>query len=191
MRTLLLVALVTLALPAAAAAQTSSGLPPGLRPVIPTSNSGADQYVESIPTADGNRSTIPVAGGPSSASNSAPTTPTAPLPAATQSVLATQGPDGAAAAALAQSTAPAKPRRTGRGAAPISGGGSGGGSNSGGGGTATARSTLDAAGAVASPTSSVLRSLTGADGGGGMIGLLAIVSVAAAIVVGVRRARAS
>jgi hypothetical protein len=36
----------------------------------------------------------------------------------------------------------------------------------------------------------VLKSLTGGQGGGGLLGLLAIVSVAAAIVVGVRRLRA-
>ena len=65
-RAILLGVLVALALPASAVAARGSLFPPGSHPVVPTGNSGADQYVESVPTAVGNRSSSAVSSGESS-----------------------------------------------------------------------------------------------------------------------------
>jgi hypothetical protein len=72
-------------------AQARDKAPPGL--------SGVDEYVESIPAADGNDRSGPPSGGRTSA-----------LPAAVRRRLAEQGPNGRAVAALADATGPARSR---------------------------------------------------------------------------------
>lgn len=160
MRALLIAAALSLALPAAGAAK--------LRPYIPPGNSGANEYVESVPTAAGNNSTGNVIGsGASGPSVLAPST---------RSALATQGRDGRATAALANATAPATLRdRHRRHVAPGAGGSSGAGSSGGG----------VPAGSGGSPAAAVLKSLFGLQGGGGAV--LPVLLILAALVLGAER----
>ncbi len=160
MRALLIAAALSLALPAAGAAK--------LRPYIPPGNSGANEYVESVPTAAGNNSTGNViesgAGGPSV------------LAPSTRSALATQGRDGRATAALANATAPATLRdRHRRHVAPGAGGSSGAGSSGGG----------VPAVSGGSPAAAVLKSIFGLQGGGGAV--LPVLLILAALVLGAER----
>ena len=160
MRALLIAAALSLALPAAGAAK--------LRPYIPPGNSGANEYVESVPTAAGNNSTGNViesgASGPSV------------LAPSTRSALATQGRDGRATAALANATAPATLReRHRRHVAPGAGGSSGAGSSGGG----------VPAGSGGSPAAAVLKSIFGLQGGGGAV--LPVLLILAALVLGAER----
>ncbi len=160
MRALLIAAALSLALPAAGAAK--------LRPYIPPGNSGANEYVESVPTAAGNNSTGNVIGsGASGPSVLAPST---------RSALASQGRDGRATAALVNATAPATLRdRHRRHVAPGAGGSSGAGSSGGG----------VPAGSGGSPAAAVLKSLFGLQGGGGAV--LPILLILAALVLGAER----
>jgi hypothetical protein len=159
-RALLIAAALSLALPAAGAAK--------LRPYIPPGNSGANEYVESVPTAAGNNSTGNVIGsGASGPSVLAPST---------RSALATQGRDGRATAALANATAPATLRdRHRRHVAPGVGGSSGAGSSGGG----------VPAGSGGSPAAAVLKSIFGLQGGGGAV--LPVLLILAALVLGAER----
>lgn len=165
MRALLIAAALSLALPAAGAAK--------LRPYIPPGNSGANEYVESVPTAAGNNSTGNVIGsGASGPSVLAPYT---------RSALASQGRDGRATAALANATAPPTlrgrhQRHVGPGAGGSSGAGSSGAGSSGGG---------VPAGSGGSPAAAVLKSLFGLQGGGGAV--LPVLLILAALVLGAER----
>jgi hypothetical protein len=96
--------------------------------VIPPSNSGADQYVESVPTAGGSRSSTPLATTAPSTRAIESVTPS------TQAVLVRQGADGRRTAALARRFAPPGARQRSRSAGRLgrsSGGGSSGGGSSG------------------------------------------------------------
>jgi hypothetical protein len=131
----MLAVLITVLLPPAASASSFS--------VIPPSNSSADQYVESVPTAAGNRSSTPIVAPGSTVESS--TRPDASIPASTQAELVRSGADGRRAAALAARFTPVQARnrpsvhgrsRLGRrsaggapGAGAASGGSSGGGSS--------------------------------------------------------------
>ncbi len=162
MRAFLIAAALSLALPAAGAAK--------LRPYIPPGNSGANEYVESVPTAAGNNSTGNViesgGAGPS------------PLAPSTQSALASQGRDGRAAAALANATAPASLRnRHHRAVAPGSGGGGSPGVGS------SARGGPAASGG--SPAAAVLKSLFGLQGQSGAV--MPVILILAALALGAER----
>jgi hypothetical protein len=113
MRASILAALALVLVPASAAAKQ-----PKLTPVIPVGNSGANQYVENVPTAGGNRPAIGIAqqesGGGSGSTGSTGATASvtvavAPLTHSTQRALAHQGSDGRRTAAIAKITAPVKP----------------------------------------------------------------------------------
>jgi hypothetical protein len=106
-----LVLLLALALAPASVAGAASVAPPG--------NSGVDEYQESVPSADGNR---PSKDHPDGGSGGG-------LTAAQKRKLDKLGPDGQAAAALADSTAPGAADSTGSGSG--SGGSGTGGSGSG------------------------------------------------------------
>jgi uncharacterized membrane protein len=169
-RALLIAAALSLALPAAGAAK--------LRPYIPPSNSGANEYVESVPTAAGNNSTGNViesgASGPSV------------LAPSTRSALATQGRDGRATAALASATAPATLRdRHRRHVAPGAGGSSGAGSSGAGSSGAGSSGGGVPAGSGGSPAAAVLKSIFGLQGGGGAV--LPVLLILAALVLGAER----
>ena len=161
MRTNLLAAAITISVMVPATAQAS------FKPYVPPGNSAANEYVESVPTASGNRSTRPITSHSSSASQSSALSP------GTQTALARQGRDGARAAALVQATAPASARKHNRhsstgGAAPngSGGGGSGGGS---GGGTASA------------PAATLLHALTGSGTSSGLGAALPALLIVAAL----------
>jgi hypothetical protein len=89
-RTTLLAMVAALALPAGAAAKNTDGLPSG--------NSGAYQYVESIPTARGSK--------PDSHVHAAPRTSTHSVPSSTERALLHDGSAGRAAYSMAAATAP-------------------------------------------------------------------------------------
>ncbi len=172
MRTLIVGIVAALVLPASASAITYT--------VIPPSNSGGDQYVESVPTASGNRSSRVVAKGESgvhrASSASGPITP------ATQAALVRQGRVGRKAAALARATAPANVHRSAVGGV-VSGGGSSGGGSSGGG----------ASGGGSSPVGTLVGSLVGAGSDGGLGVALPVALIVTALgvsAVAVRRRRA-
>jgi hypothetical protein len=188
MRILIATALVAAALPAAASAAN-----PHLQYYIPPGNSAANEYVEGVPTASGstsaNRIGHRVSGGQtSSAQAQAPV-----LAPATQQALATQGTDGARAAAIASATAPPNMhRRTSRHhAAVVAVPSQGGGSSGGGGGSSGSGSS----GGGAAPIGSVARALTGSGISGGLgTGLpvaLVLTAIAIAGVAFSRRRRTS
>src|SRR5947209_12491732 len=97
MRAFIVVALVVLGLPASAVASKQPYIT-----LVPPGNSGANQYVENVPTASGNGSTsnLTQPSGPGGSRGGA-------LPASTQTALAHQGANGVRAAAIAAATAPA------------------------------------------------------------------------------------
>lgn len=171
MRSTLIGLLVALALPATASARGQTVAPPG--------NSGVNQYVESVPTAKGNRPTATIspgggggntrggtgntggggsAGRTSAASgNGAAGGGASPLTPSAQRALARQGSRGRQVAALAAATGPGRARDRSRA------------------GTST-RATIKPRSQVlpandSSPPSAVLRALTGASTHGGL-GLL-------------------
>lgn len=159
MRAFLIAAALSLAFPAAGAAK--------LRPYIPPGNSGANEYVESVPTAGGSNATGNVieSGGGSA------------LAPGTQSALARQGRDGRATAAVANETAPRNLRhRFRRHVGPSVTGGSTG-SGSPGAGTSPE--------AGGSPAGAVLKSLFGLQGQGGAA--LPAILILAALVLGAER----
>jgi hypothetical protein len=166
---------LALGAPASAQARVHTIAPPG--------NSGVGQYLETVPTAGGaqpSNTVHPVVGavggsGPRPGSGGPSGTGGSPaggtISPSTQRALAKRGPTGAAAAALAQATAPPRPRHAEQGAvSAVSGGGS-------------------------SPAASVLKTLTGSSSGSGLGPLLPsllIVSVlGAAGLALLRRRRAS
>lgn len=182
MRRIAIALVVALGVPASAQARVHTIAPPG--------NSGVGQYLETVPTAGGaqpSNTVHPVAGalgqsgkppgtgatgGGAGATGGGTGSPGGgAISASTQRSLAAHGPTGAAAAALAQATAPAPTRRADPGAsAAVTGGGS-------------------------SPAASVLKSLTGSTSGGGLGPLLPSLLVAsvlgAAVLALLRRRRTS
>jgi hypothetical protein len=157
-RALLIAAALSLALPAASAAK--------LQPYIPPGNSGANEYIESVPTAAGDNATGNVIQSEGTGSS---------LPPSTQSALVSQGRDGRATAALANATAPAKLRNHRR---HVAAGGGGGGSTGAGSSGAPPSS-------GGSPAASVLKSLFGLQGQGGA--LLPVILILAALALGAER----
>ena len=155
--------------------------------IVPPGNSGVSQYLETVPTAGGNQPTNTVhpraggvgaggSGGPGSTGGNGGSGAVVNIAPSTQRALAGKGPDGVAAAALAQATAPR-----------------GGSSNmSARGGAAASSAQVASTDAGASPTASVFKALTGSTGGGGVGPLLPIVligSVLAAAGLGLTRRR--
>jgi hypothetical protein len=155
------------------------------RPLVPQGNSGADQYVESIPTAAGQQPTISNHRNHSSSAGSS--SASAGLSPSVQAALARQGDAGRRTAALARAYAPARRRSARRGTA-IPGGGSSGGSSSAGG--------IPAGGAEGAPSASAMlvRSLTGLGSSGGLGAglsvLLLLTALGAGVLAVVRRRRA-
>jgi hypothetical protein len=173
---------VALGVPASAQARVHTIAPPG--------NSGVGQYLETVPTAGGaqpSNTVHPVVGalgksgkppgggatggGAGSPGGGAGSPGGGAISSSTQRSLARQGPTGAAAAALAQATAPAPTRR------------------------AEPRRTSAVTGSGSSPATSVLKSLTGSTSGGGLGPLLPSLLVAsvlgAAVLALLRRRRTS
>lgn len=145
----------------------ASALASGPKPV-PPSNSAANQYVETVPTAGGGR---PATGITSHSGSGSAGAPAAVLPPQTQTALRSSGRDGQRVAALAAATAPARPSAPAtahhrRSVAGAPGGGSRGG-GSGGGGSGGANSGGASGNTVAAaPVSAVVKSLTGGAGSG-------------------------
>lgn len=146
-------------------------------PIAPPGNSGVNQYVESIPTADGNRpstSVVPGTGGGGGESGG----PSAPSPLAptTQRALARQGAEGRRTALVARATAPSGLRGSARTH----------------GGLSSARS-AGGAGSGPSPASAVVKALTGSATSGGLgdmlPAILVLTSVGAVATAIVRRRR--
>jgi hypothetical protein len=178
MRRIAIALAVALAAPSLAQARVHKIAPPG--------NSGVGQYVETVPTADGGQPTNTVhpggvggSGGRGGTGRGAGSTGGGVIGSSTQRALAKQGPTGDATAALAQATAP-------RAARPASASGHG---------RATASGSPTSAGQGSSPSTSVLKALTGSSSGGGLGPLLPIALIgsvlAAALLTLVRRRRAS
>jgi hypothetical protein len=163
MKRLVTLVVVLAALPSAAQAHS--------RPVVPPSNSGADQYVEIIPTAGGGRPSHTVHAG-----GRRPGGPGA-LPPGTQQAMSSQGALGAQAAQFAQATAPANVVASHATATSRRRGSTHPSSRR----TSTAPATTVPA-VPASASSSVMDSLTGGSGGG--VGL-ALPIVLAATLLGV------
>lgn len=168
MRRIGLALAILLATPAWAQARVHAIAPPG--------NSGVSQYLETVPTAGGNQPTNTVhpraggvgaggSGGPGSTGGNGGSGAVVHIAPSTQRALAEKGPDGVAAAALAQATAPrgGSSRAVAGGAAAAS--------------SAPATSTDDGS----SPTASVFKALTGSTGGGGVGPLLPIVLIGSAL----------
>jgi hypothetical protein len=86
--------------------------------VIPPSNSAVGQYVESIPTAHGNRPSLSItlggsgSGGGGASSQGASGNPSSALTGSQQRALTHQGPDGRAVARLTRMTAPPRVLRS-------------------------------------------------------------------------------
>lgn len=170
MRAALIALIVAAAFPAAAGA--------ALVPIVPPSNSGADQYVENVPTAGGNRPTQSIPRHPRPGRRGV-------LPAATGTALARQGSDGQTVAAFTQATAPgsgSSSHRHSHAGAPA-GGGSGGSGGTG----ASVGAGASGGSSGSGPVHAVVASLTGSGTGGGLSGgvLLACLIVAAIAVAGV------
>jgi hypothetical protein len=147
MKVRLLASLALLVFPASALAST--------HPVIPSGNSAANEYIETLPVATGQG----VTGGHSrSGGGSGSTT----LPTHVVSSLTRRGHDGRAAARFARATVPVVARHRDRAAPGASGGAPG-------------------PPAGSSPVSSVLGSLTGLSGGGGLGAALPIMLVLIAV----------
>jgi hypothetical protein len=139
-----------------------------LRPYIPPGNSGANEYVESIPTAGGDKSTGNVIASGDTGSALAPST---------RSALRRAGPDGRRTAAVANATAPRRGRHGVRIAATPAGGTAGGGAGSQGG----------AAGGSQAPAGGILRSLLGIQGQGGLGAALPALLIATMLAVAAGR----
>ena len=110
MRRVAIALALLLALPASAEASKT---------IAPPGNSGVGQYVETVPTAGGGRPTSTVhpgggavghPGGPGGTSSGGGAGGGSAITPSTQHALAAQGPAGVAAAALAEATAPQRPR---------------------------------------------------------------------------------
>jgi hypothetical protein len=164
MRSLVIGLIVAAAFPAGATAFSG-------RPLVPQGNSGANQYVESLPTAAGQRPTYSF--NPSRPGSSASTG----LAPAVRRALARQGEAGRQTAGLAHDYAPVKPvkpvkhRGSPRGAVAAGGGSSSGGRPSGG------------APATQGPSAAAIlvRSLTGFTSQGGLGAGLAVLLILSAL----------
>ena len=178
MRRIAIALAVVLAAPSLAQARVHKIAPPG--------NSGVGQYVETVPTADGGQPTNTVhpggvggSGGRGGTGRGPGSTGGGAIASSTQRALAKQGPTGDATAALAQATAP-------RSARPASASGYG---------QAKASGSPTSAGQGSSPSTSVLKALTGSSSGGGLGLLLPIALIGsvltAAVLTLVRRRRTS
>jgi hypothetical protein len=164
MRSLIIGLIVAAALPAGAIAAGSPRLPG--RALLPQGNSGVNQYIESVPTAGGQRPTYsvnPTRPGSQGAS--------AGLAPAVRSGLARQGEAGRQTARLAHDYAPPKHRSPRRHAAGAAGGSSTQGTPSGG-------STGDRGPSAAAI---LVRSVTGFTSEGGLGAGLAVLLVLAAL----------
>jgi hypothetical protein len=180
--------LVALLFPAAASAGSFS--------VIPPSNAGANQYMESVPTAGGSRSSTP-------SGATAQSTPQAgSISPSTQAELNHQGADGRRADALARRFAPVQTHRRSRalgpsgripGASPSGGGPSGGGAAGGGGsgggasGGGSAGPSASGGGSSASgswPLGTLVQALVGSGAGGASGALVPIALILSAFGVG-------
>jgi len=142
--------------------------------LVPPGKSGANQYFENIPSAQG--SSAPPTYGRSAVS---PPSAIAALGRgrAGTAALARLGKDGQAAATLAQETAPAPARGTGRGAGGPSGRG------------ASPHPVAIPAVTADSPASAVSHALGGSGGLGALLPILLVASLLAAIAAGVWRLR--
>jgi hypothetical protein len=183
--------------------------------IAPPGNSGVSQYVESVPTATGGRPTstikpgggsshrsggsggIGISGGSGGSSSGGPGTSGGSggsssggnggaIAPSVRRTLAAQGPDGSAAAALAQATAPVGPRPAARP------GGSDAGTEPG--GRAEHRSAVSgvSTGAGSSPITALAKAVTGSASGGGLGSLLPailIISLLGAATLAVLRRR--
>ncbi len=166
--------IVAVALPAGASAAG--------RPLLPQGNSGANQYVESIPTAGGQRPTSSVDRRRSASSRESQV-----LTPSVQSALAHQGHAGRETAALAATYAPANRRRSRRGAVVAGGGSSSPGTPAGG---TPAGGTPAQSGSSASAM--LVRSLTGFSSpglGAGLSVILILSALGAGVLRVVRRRR--
>lgn len=176
MRRIAVVLALALAAPSLAQARVQKIAPPG--------NSGVNQYLETVPTADGGQPTSTVhpvgagvrgPGGPGGTAGHSGSSGGGAVAPSTQRALASQGPAGVAAAAVAQATAPRSPQSRAHRR------------------DAGANSSFSAASAYdgSSPQTSVLKTLTGATSGAGLGPLLPIVLIgtvlAAAVLALVRR----
>lgn len=195
-RSIAIVAVLTIAAPQAASAQGSTGVPQG--------NSALSQYLEAIPTASGSQATNRIhshrshsagstrggsnsgggaggttgsgggAGGSGSGSGGggAGTTSNAPsssaVPSSTNHALSSQGSTGADDAAFARATAPSKASAHAGAASTVNG---------------PARANVPSSANVPSPASAVLKSLTGASSGG-LGSLLPAILIVAALATG-------
>ncbi len=168
-RPLLIAAVLTVALPAGASAK--------LRPYIPPGNSGANQYVESVPTAGGDNSARNVISGDRGSSLAPSTSSLAP---STQSALTRAGRDGRATAAVANATAPKSRHHRVHAAAGAGTLGGGGGTFGGAGGASTSQG-------GASPVRGVLSSLFGLQGQGGLGRALPAILIAIVLALGAGR----
>ena len=166
MKAFLAVVAALLVLPGAALAST--------HPVIPVSNSGVDQYIETVPGASGPRATVnprhPGSGAFSGQTGSATSGST--LPTTVNRALRHSGHAGRGADRFARNTAPAVHHRH------IAGG--------------TASGSGNPPSSGSSGVGSVLGSLAGLNGGGGLGAVLPIVLVLSAVWIGgvaIRRRR--
>jgi hypothetical protein len=139
--------------------------------LVPPGNSGASQYVETVPTAGGGRPSGSIhPGGPGSGA----TGKGGPISPATLRQLNAQGPAGRAAAALAEATAPNHPQPAASGHVDATAPGDAEPAAA----ARVARQSPVAAGGGASPASSVVKALTGSSGTGGLGLLLPILLIA-------------
>ncbi len=175
MRRIAIALVLALAVPASAQARVHTIAPPG--------NAGVGQYLETVPTAGGGQPTNTVhpaagaltgSGGPRDPGSGASAGGSGAVPPSTQRALARHGATGAAAASLAQVTAPSRASSPGR--------------------STHARARVSTA-EGSSPASSVFKSLTGSSDGGGLGPLLPSLLIASVLGAGVlavlRRRRTS
>ncbi len=148
--------------------------------LTPPGNSSVTQYIEPLPTVQGNRPSTSVGGGSGSTHTGAPLgsgsggpgSGSGISPAVSQEMLA-QGATGGAALTFARATTPSS-GSTANGRSGASGrGGVGGALNAGG-----ARSKLPTSSGL-SPTAAIMKALTGSSSSGGLGVLLPIVFIAA------------
>ncbi|HEY1515331.1 MAG TPA: hypothetical protein VGF91_02855 [Solirubrobacteraceae bacterium] len=176
MRRVALVLALALAAPSVAQASVQKIAPPG--------NSGVNQYLETVPTADGGQPTSTVhpvgagvrgPGGPGGTAGHSGSAGGGAIASSTQRALASQGPAGVAAAAVADATAPRSPRLAAHSR------------NAG----ANSSVSAPAGNEGSSAQTSVLKTLTGATSGGGLGPLLPVALIgsvlAAAVLTLVRR----
>jgi hypothetical protein len=160
----------------------------GATKIAPPGNSGVSQYVENVPGAQGNVPTLTIHPHPAGAAGPA----NGAVAATTRQALAGQGVDGARAVALANAAAPpgvhGVNRRHRSGAGATSGG------QGPGGGVGAAGGSTPVSGSVASPTSAVLKAVTGSatHGLGALLpGILVASAIGAGLLAALRRRRAT